>query len=78
MVYEKIVEKICNQFGLEPDEISENTSFVDDLGADSLDVVELTIEMEEEFGMAEVPEEDLKKLQTVGDLVEYVKAHADI
>lgn len=78
MVYEKIVEKICSQFGLEPEEISENTSFVDDLGADSLDVVELTIEMEEEFGMAEVPEEDLKKLQTVGDLVEYVKAHADI
>lgn len=77
MIYEKIVEKICNQFGLEPDQISEDTSFVDDLGADSLDVVELTIEMEEEFGMAEVPEEDLKKMQTVGDLVEYVKTHAD-
>lgn len=77
MIYEKIVEKICNQFGLEPDQISEQTSFVDDLGADSLDVVELTIEMEEEFGMAEVPEEDLKKMQTVGDLVEYVKTHAD-
>ena len=77
MIYEKIVEKICNQFGLEPEDVSENTSFVDDLGADSLDVVELTIEMEEEFGMAEVPEEDLKKMQTVGDLVEYVKTHAD-
>ena len=77
MIYEKIVEKICNQFGLEPEQISEQTSFVDDLGADSLDVVELTIEMEEEFGMAEVPEEDLKKMQTVGDLVEYVKTHAD-
>ncbi len=77
MIYEKIVEKICNQFGLEPEQISEDTSFVDDLGADSLDVVELTIEMEEEFGMAEVPEEDLKKMQTVGDLVEYVKTHAD-
>ena len=78
MVYEKIVEKICNQFGLEPGEVNENTSFIDDLGADSLDVVELTIEMEDEFGMAEVPEEELKKLVTVGDLVEYVKAHADI
>jgi len=78
MVYEKIVEKICNQFGLEPSEVNENTSFIDDLGADSLDVVELTIEMEDEFGMAEVPEEELKKLVTVGDLVEYVKAHADI
>lgn len=78
MVYEKIVEKICKQFGLEPSEVSENTSFIDDLGADSLDVVELTIEMEDEFGMAEVPEEELKKLVTVGDLVEYVKAHADI
>ncbi len=78
MVYEKIVEKICTQFGLEPDNISEATSFVDDLGADSLDVVELTIEMEEEFGMGEVPEEELKKLRTVGDLVEYVKAHSDV
>lgn len=78
MVYEKIVEKICTQFGLEPENVSEETSFVDDLGADSLDVVELTIEMEEEFGMAEVSEEELKKLRTVGDLVEYVKAHADV
>lgn len=78
MVYEKIVEKICTQFGLEPENVSENTSFVDDLGADSLDVVELTIEMEEEFGMAEVSEEELKKLRTVGDLVEYVKTHADV
>ncbi len=78
MVYEKIVEKICNQFGLEPGEVNEDTSFIDDLGADSLDVVELTIELEDEFGMGEVPEEALKKLVTVGDLVEYVKAHADI
>ena len=78
MVYEKIVEMICSQFGLEADEISESTAFVDDLGADSLDVVELTIEMEDEFGMSEVPEEELKKLVTVGDLVEYVKAHADL
>ena len=78
MVYEKIVEKICTQFGLDPEAVNENTSFVDDLGADSLDVVELTIEMEEEFGMAEVPEEELKKLRTVGDLVEYVKTHTDV
>lgn len=78
MVYEKIVEKICNQFGLEPEAIHEDTSFVDDLGADSLDVVELTIELEEEFGMGEVAEEDLKKLRTVGDLAEYVKAHTDL
>lgn len=78
MVYEKIVELICEQFGMESSEISENTAFVDDLGADSLDVVELTMEMEDLFGMGEVPEEELKKLVTVGDLVEYVKAHADI
>lgn len=78
MVYEKIVEKICAQFGLEPEDIHEDTSFVDDLGADSLDVVELTIELEEEFGMGEVAEEDLKKMRTVGDLAEYVKAHSDL
>lgn len=78
MVYEKVVEKICNLFGLEPGEIHEDTSFVDDLNADSLDVVELTIQMEDEFGMGEVPEEELKKLRTVGDLVEYIEAHADL
>ena len=78
MVLEKIIKMVAEQFMIDENEITADTSFVDDLGADSLDVVELTIEMEEEFGMAEVPEEELKKLRTVGDLVEYVKTHTDV
>ena len=75
-MYEKIVEMMCQQFDLEPEDISADTSFVDDLGIDSLDVVELVMELEDAFNMDEIPEEDLKKLQTVGDLVEYVNTHA--
>ena len=77
-MYEKIVEMMCEQFDLLPENISEETSFVDDLGIDSLDVVELVMELEDAFGMGEIPEEDLKKMRTVGDLVEYVNSHADI
>ena len=77
-MYDKIVEMMCEQFDLTPDAISEETSFVDDLGIDSLDVVELVMELEDAFNMGEIPEEDLKKMRTVGDLVEYVTAHADI
>ena len=77
-MYDKIVEMMCEQFDLTPDAISEDTSFVDDLGIDSLDVVELVMELEDAFGLDEIPEEELKKMHTVGDLVEYVSAHADI
>lgn len=72
MLFEKIRGMICEQFAIEEGEVGEDTSFVDDLGADSLDVVELTMTLEEEFGMPEVPEEDLKVIMTVGDLVKYV------
>ena len=77
-MYDKIVGMMCEQFDLTPDAISEDTAFIDDLGIDSLDVVELVMELEDAFGMDQIPEEDLKKLRTVGDLVEYVSAHADV
>ena len=77
-MYEKIVEMICSQFDMEPSEISEDTSFTEDMGIDSLDVVELVMEIEGEFGLSEIPEEELKKMHTVRDLVDYVSAHADI
>ena len=77
-MYEKIVEMICNQFDMEPSEISEDTSFTEDMGIDSLDVVELVMEIEGEFGLSEIPEDELKKMHTVRDLVDYVSAHADI
>ncbi len=76
-MYERIVEMICDQFGMEASEISEDTAFIDDLGIDSLDVVELVMEVENEFGLSEIPEEELKKMVTVHDLVEYVTAHAE-
>jgi acyl carrier protein len=76
-MYEKIVEMMCEQFDLTPDAISTETSFVDDLGIDSLDVVELVMELEDAFQLDEIPEEELKKMRTVGDLVEYVNTHSD-
>lgn len=75
MVYDKIIEMICEQFGMEPDELSENTTFVEDMGIDSVDVVELVVELEDEFGLDEIPEEELKKIRTIGDLTAYVTAH---
>ena len=76
-MYDKIVEMMCEQFDLEPDAISTETSFVDDLGIDSLDVVELVMELEDAFGLDQIPEEELKKMHTVGDLVDYVTTHTD-
>ncbi len=76
-MYERIIEMICEQFDLTAEEVSEDTSFTEDLGIDSLDVVELIMEVENEFGLSEIPEEELKKMHTVHDLVEYVAAHAE-
>ncbi len=72
MVFERIQKLICEQFVVDPEAVTMDTAFVDDLGADSLDVVELTMALEEEFSLAEVSDEELKKIATVGDLVEYV------
>ena len=70
-VQEKITEIIVEQLGVKPEEVVPEASFVDDLGADSLDTVELVMAFEEEFG-AEIPDEDAEKLHTVGDAIKYV------
>ena len=70
-VQEKITEIIVEQLGVKPEEVVPEASFVDDLGAGSLDTVELVMAFEEEFG-AEIPDEDAEKLQTVGDAIKYV------
>ena len=70
-VQEKITEIIVEQLGVKPEEVVPEASFVDDLGAESLDTVELVMAFEEEFG-AEIPDEDAEKLQTVGDAIKYV------
>lgn len=72
MIFEKIRSMVAEQFLVEPENITAETSFVDDLGADSLDVVEITMALEEEFSLPETPESALNAISTVGDLVEYV------
>ena len=70
-VAEKITEIIVEQLGVKPEEVTPEASFIDDLGADSLDTVELVMALEEEFGI-EIPDEDAEKIQTVGDAIKYI------
>ncbi len=76
MVLEKVISIIAEQLGLDADEITTDSSFIDDLGADSLDIVELIMALEEEFDI-EIPDEDAEKIVNVGDVVEYIKAHTE-
>lgn len=76
MVFEKVKEIIANQLGVDADEITLNSSFIEDLGADSLDIVELIMAFESEFDL-EIPEEEAENVSTVGDVVDYIKANAD-
>ena len=69
MIFETIRAIIAEQFGVSADEITMDTNILEDLGADSLDIVELSMAMEGEFALDEMKEEDLKGIQTVGDLV---------
>lgn len=71
MVYKKIKELIATQFNIDENEINNETSFKDTLNADSLDLVELVMALEDEFGL-EVEDEDMEKIKTVGDAVEYI------
>ncbi len=72
MVLEQIIKMVAEQFMIDENEISADTSFVDDLGADSLDVVELTMALEETFSLPDTPEDELTNIHTVGDLADYV------
>jgi acyl carrier protein len=74
-VDKKVKEIVAEQLGKDVNEITTSASFIDDLGADSLDIVELVMKMEEEFGI-EIPDEEAEKIKTVNDVVEYIKAHA--
>ena len=75
-VEERVRQIIVEQLGVKEDEISIDSSFVDDLGADSLDTVELVMALEEEFG-CEIPDEDAEKITTVKEAVEYLNAQAE-
>jgi acyl carrier protein len=69
---DKVKEIIVEQLGVNADQVTAEASFIEDLGADSLDTVELVMAFEEEFG-AEIPDEDAEKLTTVGGVIEYLK-----
>lgn len=71
-IFKTMQDLITEQFAIDADEISMDSSFVDDLGADSVDLVELVMAMEEEFNVGEIDEDDLTGLKTVGDCVRYL------
>ncbi len=73
-VFEKVKGIIVEQLGVTDTAVTMTASFIDDLGADSLDIVELIMALEEEFDM-EIPDDDAEKVVTVGDVVEYIKDH---
>ncbi len=75
MEFEKVKRVLAEQLGVDESIITPDSSFVDDLGADSLDIVELIMGLETEFDI-EIPDEDAEKIDTVGDAVEYIKEHA--
>jgi acyl carrier protein len=71
-IEEKVRQIIVDQLGVNPEQVTISAAFIEDLGADSLDTVELVMAFEEEFSI-EVPDEDAEKLQTVGDVVKYIE-----
>lgn len=77
MIFEKVKEIVSNILGVDADEVTMESSFMDDLGADSLDVVELIMDLQDEFNL-EIPDEEAEKIHTVGDVVDYIKEHTDM
>ena len=74
-VFDDVKKVVVEQLGVSESEVTKESSFVDDLGADSLDTVELVMALEEAFGM-EIPDEQAEKIKTVGDTITYIKEHA--
>jgi len=72
----KVKEIIINELGVDPEKVTSDASFVEDLGADSLDTVELVMAFEEEFGV-DIPDEDAEQMRTVGDAIRYLKDHME-
>jgi len=73
-IEERVIEIVAEQMGADKTQVTRETSFVNDLGADSLDTVELVMEFEDEFDIS-IPDEDAEKIQTVGQAIDYVEAH---
>jgi acyl carrier protein len=75
-IADRVKEIIVNELGVEAEKVTPDASFVEDLGADSLDTVELVMAFEEEFGL-DIPDEDAEQMQTVGQAIEYLKKNAE-
>ena len=73
-IFEKVKEVIVDRLGAEEEAVTAETSFIDDLGADSLDIVELIMALEEEFDL-QIPDSEAEKIATVGDVIEYIKSN---
>lgn len=74
MVFEKVRDIVCAQLDYDEDSVTMQSSIIDDLGADSLDVVELVMSLEEEFDM-EIPDEEAENIKTIGDMVKYIEVN---
>jgi|TARA_B110000483_G_scaffold110249_1_gene134239 acyl carrier protein len=73
-IVERVTKLVCEQLGVKDEEVTSEASFVEDLGADSLDTVELVMALEEEFE-TEIPDEDAEKITTVKEAIDYIEAH---
>lgn len=76
-MFDEIAAIIAEQFGVEADSITADTAFEEDLGANSIDIVELSMAMEDLYAVGEISEDDLAGISTVGDLVQYIQAHVE-
>ena len=76
-MFEEIVANIAQQFGVDTDAITADTTFEEDLGADSIDIVELSMALEDEYAIGEMSEDELGDIKTVGDLIQYIQAHTE-
>lgn len=72
MVFEKVREILCDQLEIDPEDVTLDTNIVDDLGADSLDLVDFVMSLEDEFDK-EIPDEDIEHIKTIGDIVSYIE-----
>ena len=77
MIFEKLAALIAEQFNVDEDSITMDTSFVDDLNADSVDLMDLSVALEEEFGIEEMGDEDVSSIATVGDVVHFLHSRLD-
>ena len=75
-VEERVIEIVCENLAVNKEQVNRNTSFIDDIGADSLDIVELIMELEEEFEIT-IPDDQAEKIKTVGEAIEYIQREID-